>query len=217
MDPMSSPPHAPDPEIPEGISSDARATWPSQELIDSFLGGSFELHPGEESVIDLDDPVAVAQARAFRDTMGRFCSGVTVVTAMSQGKPVGMTLQSFTSVSLSPQLILISPAKTSRAWPLMQRAGSFCVNILAVDQAAVSNTMATKGADKFAEVSWSPSAQTGSPVLDGTLGHIDCSIHAVYEAGDHYLVVGRVRELVTTDKTEPLLFFQGRYRGLLED
>ncbi len=204
----------PSAEIPEGMSPDARATWPSRELIDSFLGGGFELHPGETSLIDFDDPEAVTAARAFRDMMGRFCSGVTVVTGMTPDGPVGMTLQSFSSVSLSPQLIMISPAKTARAWPLMQRAGGFCVNVLAADQVELSNLMATKGADKFGSVTWTPAASTGSPVLEGVLGHIDCTIHAVYEAGDHYVVIGRVKDLVSSDKSDPLLFFQGQYRHL---
>ncbi len=212
MDPVSA-------DIPEGMSPDARANWPSRELIDSFLGDGgfgFQLHPGEEPSIDLEDPTAVARARAFRDVLGRFCSGVTVITAMSAGQPVGMTCQSFSSVSLDPQLILFSPAKTSRAWPLIQRSGAFCVNILAAGQEALSNQMATKGADKFAGVDWLPSGHTGSPVLAGTLGHLDCRIQAVHEAGDHWIVLGRVVELISGTAADPLLFFQGQYRTLVE-
>jgi len=96
----------------------------------------------------------------------------------------------------------------------MQRAGGFCVNVLAADQVELSNLMATKGADKFGSVTWTPAASTGSPVLEGVLGHIDCTIHAVYEAGDHYVVIGRVKDLVSSDKSDPLLFFQGQYRHL---
>ena len=76
--------------------------------------------------------------------LGRFASGVTVVTAMSGGEPVGLTCQSFSSVSLDPPLVLFVPAKTSRAWPLIQRSGKFCVNFLAADQAELSNTMASR-------------------------------------------------------------------------
>ncbi|WP_246081951.1 flavin reductase family protein [Nocardioides litoris] len=203
-------------EIPEGISPDARETWPSSELISSWLGDvdlDVEWRPGETSDVAADDLEAVAAARRFRDVLGRFASGVTVVTAMSGGEPVGMTCQSFSSVSLDPPLVLFIPARTSRAWPMMQRAGRFCVNFLAHDQADLSNAMASRGNDKFAGLAWTPSAGTGSPVLPGTLGHVDCTIHAVHEAGDHFVVIGRVLDLVASDEAElPLLYYQGQYR-----
>jgi 3-hydroxy-9,10-secoandrosta-1,3,5(10)-triene-9,17-dione monooxygenase reductase component len=203
-------------EIPEGMKQDARETWPSHDLIESWLGDSmydFQLRPGEDVVVDADDPEAVAAARLFRDVLGRFASGVTVVTAISGGAPVGLTCQSFSSVSLNPPLVTFIPAKTSRAWPMIQRSGRFCVNFLADGQADLSNQMASRSADKFADVEWRPSSETGSPVLAGTLGHVDCQIHAVHEAGDHYIVVGRVLELAITDESveKPLLFFQGKY------
>jgi 3-hydroxy-9,10-secoandrosta-1,3,5(10)-triene-9,17-dione monooxygenase reductase component len=203
------------PEIPEGMSPDARETWPSPELISSWLGDhdfDFEWRPGESSTVHVEDPEALAAARQFRDVLGSFASGVTVVTTVSNGEPVGMTCQSFSSVSLDPPLVLFIPAKTSRAWPLMQRSGRFCINFLAADQAELSNTMASRGTDKFAGVSWQPTEATGSPLLEGALGHVDCSIHAVHEAGDHYVVIGRVLELALGEAEKPLLFFQGKYR-----
>ncbi len=207
--------------VPEGMKENARETWPSRELISSWLGNEldFELRLGEHTPIP-DDPEAAARARKFRDVLGLFCSGVTVVASVSDGEPVGMTCQSFSSVSLDPPLVMFSPAKTSRAWPLMQRAGFFCVNILAADQAEISNGMATKGVDKYDGVGWS-TATTGAPVIDGVLGYIDCTVHQVVEAGDHYIVIGRVKELAFGDRREdqadgsaqvdPLLFFQGKY------
>ena len=174
--------------VPEGMSPDARETWPSPELINSWLGDQdidFEFRPGEDVAVH-DDPEAVAKARLFRDVLGRFASGVTVVTTISNGEPVGMTCQSFSSVSLDPPLVLFIPAKSSRSWPLIQRSGKFCVNFLAADQAELSNTMASRGADKFGEVKWTPSAQTGSPILEGSLAHVDCTIQTVHEAGDHF-------------------------------
>jgi len=205
-------------EIPEGVSADARETWPHPELIQSWLGDAevdFELRPGEEVAVH-DDPEAQAAARRFRDVLGCFASGIVVVTTMSGEEPVGMTCQSFSSVSLDPPLVTFIPARTSRAWPLIQRAGRFCVNILAADQERISAQMATKGADKFAGIEWTPAAATGSPVIAGTLAHLDCTIHAVYEGGDHFIVVGRVEHLETHDPeaaaTEPLLYFRGRYR-----
>lgn len=202
-------------EIPEGMSPDARETWPSPELISSWLGDvdfDIEWRPGEGSAVPADDPEAVAAAQRFRDVLGRFASGVTVVTALSNGAPVGMTCQSFSSVSLDPPLVLFIPAKTSRAWPLIQRAGRFCVNFLSHAQAELSNTMASRGVDKFSGVSWQPSETTGSPLFDDTLGYVDCSIHAVHEAGDHYVVIGRVLDLAASDSAGPLLFYEGQYR-----
>lgn len=207
-------------QVPDGMNENARETWPSQELISSWLGNEldFELRLGEHTPIP-DDPEAAARARQFRDVLGLFCSGVTVVTSVSDGEPVGMTCQSFSSVSLEPPLVMFSPAKTSRAWPLMQRAGFFCVNILAAHQADLSNGMATKGDEKFGAVSWT-TATTGAPVLEGVLGYVDCTVHQVIEAGDHYVVIGRVKQLAFGDGREsaaaggpadPLLFFQGKY------
>jgi 3-hydroxy-9,10-secoandrosta-1,3,5(10)-triene-9,17-dione monooxygenase reductase component len=205
-------------EIPEGMSEDARETWPSAELIRSWLGNEldFEMRLGEHTPIP-DDPESAARARQFRDVLGLFASGVVVVTSISDGEPVGMTCQSFSSVSLEPPLVMFCPARTSRAWPRMQRAGFFCVNILATDQAEVSNAMATKGSDKYDGVGWRP-APTGAPLLDGVLGYVDCTVQAVHEAGDHYVVIGRVRELgFGGEDGKPLLYYRGSYDTVTRD
>ncbi|MCL2543189.1 MAG: flavin reductase family protein [Nocardioidaceae bacterium] len=207
----------PEGELPDGMSSDARARWPHPSLIGDFLGDAevdFEFRPGEDVVVH-DDPAAQEAARQFRDVLGCFASGITVITTMSGDEPVGMTCQSFSSVSLEPPLVMFIPAKTSRAWPLIQRSGHFCVNVLAAEQEHVSTQMATKGIDKFSGIGWSPAKITGSPVIDGTLAHLDCTIHAVYEGGDHYVVIGRVEHLdqhPDAPATGPLLYFRGRYR-----
>ncbi|QYJ04915.1 flavin reductase family protein [Nocardioides panacisoli] len=200
-----------------GVSPDARETWPSSSLIDSWLGDEdvdFQFRPGEDVAVH-DDPAARAAARLFRDVVGRFASGITVVTTMSGEEPIGMTLQSFCSVSLEPPLVLFSPAKTSRAWPLMQRSGRLAINVLAADQQDVSNQMATRGIDKFDGITWQPGPVTGSPLIDGVLAHLDCTIHAVHEAGDHYVVLARVEHLAAgadAGTDAPLLYFQGGYR-----
>ncbi len=196
--------------IPDGMKPDAAESWPSQELIDSWLGQfHFEIQSTPVPVPE-DESEADESALKFRDVLGRFCTGVTVVTSMSGGQPVGMTCQSFTSVSLDPPLVLFCPAKTSRAWPLIQRAGYFGVNLLSHDQLELSNGFARKGADKFAGVPWRPSA-TGAPLLEGVLGWVDCTIYAVHEAGDHYVVIGRVMDLGVEEAPHPLLFFRGQY------
>jgi 3-hydroxy-9,10-secoandrosta-1,3,5(10)-triene-9,17-dione monooxygenase reductase component len=205
-------------DVPDGMRHDARETWPSHDLIESWLGDSmydFQFRPGEDVLLDEDDPAAIAAARQFRDVLGRFASGVTVVTAISGGAPVGLTCQSFSSVSLNPPLVLFIPAKTSRAWPAIQRSGKFCVNFLADGQAELSNQMASKGVDKFADVAWTPAPATGSPLIHDTLAYVDCQIQSVHEAGDHYVVIGRVLDLGLPEEDsgidQPLLFFRGQY------
>jgi 3-hydroxy-9,10-secoandrosta-1,3,5(10)-triene-9,17-dione monooxygenase reductase component len=203
------------PNIPEGMSADAASNWPSRTLIESYLGDlDFELRPGEDVILPSDDPEAMAAARKFRDVLGRYASGVTVITTVSNGEPIGMTCQSFMSVSLTPPLVMFSPAKTSRAWPRIQASGRFAVNFLGEGQQELSNTMASRGTDKFAGVEWTPAPATGSPLFAGTVGYVDCGIHAVYEAGDHFLVLGLVEDLQVNDADAPLLYFQGKYRGL---
>lgn len=201
------------------MSSEGGRDQSQRGLVQAWLGDAeidsdFEFRPGEASGVHADDPVAVAAARQFRQVMGRFASGVAVVTGSADGEPVGLTCQSFASVSLDPPLVLFAPAKTSRAWPLIQRSGHFCVNFLAERQTELSDTMASRGIDKFADVEWSPSPVTGSPVLGDVLGYVDCLVHAVHEAGDHYVVIGRVLDLATAEVGEPLLYFEGEYRAI---
>ena len=203
-------------DAPERAGADARESWSSPGRIPVRLADGdldFQLRPGEDVVVH-DDPEAMGRARRFREVLGRFASGVTVVTGTWDDEPVGLTCQSFSSVSLEPPLVLFVPARTSRAWPLIRRSGRFCVNFLAADQVELSEVMASRGMDKFAGVKWTPSPVTGSPVLEGTLAHVDCTIEGVHEAGDHYVVIGRVVDLATDVPTgpEPLLFFEGGYR-----
>lgn len=193
--------------IPDGMSPDAAETWPPRELIDSFLG-RFDLEPSADA-----GPVDQEAAREFRDLLGRFASGVTIVTAMTATGPVGMTCQSFSSVSLRPPLVLFAPSRTSRTWPQVQRTGRFCVNLLAADQEELSDRFARPG-DKFADVAWTASPVTGAPRLVGTLGYVDCRVQAVHEAGDHVIVIGRVEELSAGAAEEPLVFYRGGYRRL---
>jgi 3-hydroxy-9,10-secoandrosta-1,3,5(10)-triene-9,17-dione monooxygenase reductase component len=165
--------------------------------------------PGDEQAVQ----AAAAAARRFRDVLGRFASGVTVVTSRSGGAPVGLTCQSFSSVSLDPPLVLFVPSTSSRSWPLIQQAGSFAVNVLAEGQQELSNRMAGGADDKFAGVGWSASEVTGNPLLDGTVAWIDCTIEAVHPGGDHDVVIGRVVDLGAGDAERPLLFHRGRYHS----
>ncbi len=145
----------------------------------------------------------------FRSTLGHFPTGVTVVAAMAGDQPVGMTVGSFTSVSLEPPLVAWLPTRDSATWAQVKTAGSFCVNILGADQGAVSGVFASRGEDKFAEVPWRPAA-SGSPIIEGSMAWIDCDIDAIHPAGDHDIVVGAVRSLSVDDtEADPLVFFKG--------
>ncbi|MGW5646671.1 3-hydroxy-9,10-secoandrosta-1,3,5(10)-triene-9,17-dione monooxygenase reductase subunit [Saccharopolyspora sp. NPDC003752] len=163
---------------------------------------------GDEARVSLAPEPAV-----FRRVLGHFGTGVTVVTGTDGERPVGFACQSFAALSLDPPLVLFCPARTSRAWPVLERAGRFCVNVLAESQRPVSTVFGRSGDDKFAGLRWHP-APSGAPILDGVLTWIDCDIEAVHEAGDHYIAIGRVRSLGETDAGAPLLFYRGAYAGL---
>ena len=147
----------------------------------------------------------------FRTVLGHFPTGVAVVTGMdADGQPAGMAVGSFSSVSLDPPLVAFMPDKSSTSWPKFRDSGSFCVNILGADQESVCRAFASRGGDKFADLAWRP-AGSGAPLLDGVLAWIDCDTEVVHEAGDHYIVIGRVRELDIGTPALPLVFFQGGY------
>ena len=146
-----------------------------------------------------------------RRVLGHYPTGVCVVTAMeASGAPVGMVVGSFTSVSLDPPLVAFFPAKSSSSWPRIEAVGKFCVNILASDQQPLCRQIAAPGPDKFAGIVHRVSAN-GSPILDDVVAWIDCALDAVHEAGDHYIVLGKVVALEVDRPERPLLFFQGSY------
>lgn len=154
---------------------------------------------------------ATIDGATFRRVLGHYPTGVCVVTAMDRdGAPVGMAVGSFTSVSLDPPLVAFLPDKGSSTWPRIEAAAKFCVNVLASDQEQLCRQFAARGIDKFAGVSHRLSVN-GSPVLDGVLAWIDCRLHAVHEAGDHFIALGEVIELDIARAGQPLLFFRGKY------
>lgn len=153
--------------------------------------------------------------RRFRDVLGRFASGVTIVTASTGDGPVGFTCQSFTALSLDPPMVALVPSKQSTSWPRIAAAGSFCVNILCEDQEELGRAFAVSGAkraDKFSGYPWHR-GPSGAPVLDGVLAWVDCELAMVHDAGDHEIVLGRVIEL-GVGTGEPLLFYRGTYGRL---
>lgn len=152
----------------------------------------------------------VVEPGRFRSVLGHFCTGVTVITAQGSDGPVGFACQSFAALSLDPPLVLFCPGKGSRAWPVIEAAGRFAVNVLTEEQRDLSTVFGSRGEDKFAGVDWTPSP-SGAPLLTGALAWVDCAVDAVHDAGDHYIVVGRVLELGEPGAGRPLLFYRGGY------
>ncbi|MDX6345069.1 MAG: 3-hydroxy-9,10-secoandrosta,3,5(10)-triene-9,17-dione monooxygenase reductase component [Trebonia sp.] len=149
----------------------------------------------------------------FRAVLGRFCSGITVITALGPDGPLGLTCQSFSSLSLDPPLVLFSPARTSRTWPRIREVGRLCVNVLAEGHCELSAAMARSGTDKFAGVRWGTSAH-GAPRLEGAVAWLDCVVEAEHDGGDHTIVVAEVHGLSADPSARPLLYYQGRYAAL---
>ncbi|MCU1621763.1 MAG: flavin oxidoreductase [Frankiales bacterium] len=149
------------------------------------------------------------EADEMRRVLGHFATGVTIVAGFDDGVPIGFACQSFTSVSLDPPLVLFCPAHTSRTWPRIQASGSFSVNVLAADQMELAKRFATSGGDKFSGLDWH--ATSWGPSVDGVLATVHCDIEQVHAAGDHDVVIGHVRELVTQRADGPLLFFKGQF------
>ena len=153
---------------------------------------------------------ATADDSRYRQVLGHFATGVTVVTGTVDGEPLGLSVNSFTSVSLVPALVGFCVAQSSSTWPRIRSSGSFCVNILAEDQERYSRTFATRRTDKFAGVGWRP-APSGSPILAGVLAWIDCTVQEEHDAGDHLIVIGRAQQLEVDHEDGPLVFYRGGY------
>lgn len=153
----------------------------------------------------------------LRHVLGCFATGVCVVTAVgADGRPSGMTVNSYTSVSLDPPLVLFCVRPLSRVWFDIEASGSFVVNVLALDQEEVSRIFSSRAEDKFAEVGYSVGSG-GAPIIDGVIAWLDCTLEHQWSAGDHLVAVGRVRSLESPRDAAPLTFFRSRYRSLVFD
>lgn len=155
------------------------------------------------------------EPQTFRNTLGHFASGITVISGAQGSQPIGFTCQSFSSLSVEPPLICFNVMNTSTTYPLIRDTGRFAVNVLAAEQHEISNQFAMSGTDKWAGVDWRVSRQ-GNPVLMGSLMWLDCTLFAEHPAGDHLIVVGHVREMSPPEwhVGDPLLYFKGRYHRL---
>jgi flavin reductase (DIM6/NTAB) family NADH-FMN oxidoreductase RutF len=146
----------------------------------------------------------------MRAAMGRFATGVTVVTGLADGEPVGFACQSFASVSLDPPLVLFCADHRGRTWPQIQASGRFTVNVLGEDQGDLCNRFGSSRGRRFDELDWTLS-RWGTPSLPGVLMRVHAEVEAAHVAGDHDIVIGRVRELETPRDDRPLLFFRGTF------
>ncbi len=148
---------------------------------------------------------------AYRATLGRFATGVTVVTALDRhGAPVGITANSFASVSLDPALVLWSPARSSRRFAIFEAAQAFAIHVLGADQQAVCDAF-VRAEGGFAATTWTAGPE-GVPIIDGCIAWFRCERHAIVDAGDHAIIIGRVHEAARAAGA-PLVFQGGHYGG----
>lgn len=148
----------------------------------------------------------------FRRACGQFLTGVTVVTALDpEWGPVGLTANSFTSVSLDPPLVLVSVAKTAGTHRAFAEGPGFAVHVLPADAQDLARRFATKDIDRFEGVEWEKGT-LGVPLLPGMLARFECATEHAYEGGDHTIFVGRVVDMEVAEEDRPALgFFRGRY------
>ena len=152
-------------------------------------------------------------AGAFRAALGRYATGVAFVTAVPDGEPAGMIVNSFASVSLEPPLISFCPSRRSLTWTRMRRARRLGVNVLAARHEPFAPRATPAGADRFAGLDWEPGG-SGVPLLTDALAALECEIVAEHPTGDHWIVVGRVDDLRLAPAGDPLVFFGGAFGAL---
>ncbi|MFW9617786.1 flavin reductase family protein [Aquabacterium sp.] len=147
----------------------------------------------------------------FRAALGQFATGITIVTARdAEGRLVGLTANSFNSVSLSPPLVLWSLSKQSTSMPGFLSATHYAINVLAADQRLLAERFASKGIDRFEGTAWH-AGLSGAPVIDGAVAVFECSHRSQHDEGDHVIFVGKVEHCSRRIGVAPLLFHGGRF------
>lgn len=149
-------------------------------------------------------------ARAFRDALGTFATGVAFVTAAPDGEPTGLIVNSLASVSLDPPLVSFCPSRNSLTWCRMRTAGRFGVNVLGRQHQRFVARATPPGADRFAGLDWE-TGHGGVPLLTDALASFECAIVAEHPTGDHWIVVGQVDNLRISPTRDPLIFFAGTF------
>lgn len=156
----------------------------------------------------------MADPAEFRRVLGHFCSGIVLVSALEDGRPVGMTCQAFTSLSLDPPLIAVAAARTSTTYPRIRRAGVFSVCMLGEQCEQLARVFGTSGIDKFADVSWHTGPR-GTPIVDDSIAWLECRLSAEHDGGDHFLTVAEVLAMGHAPQAAPLVFYRGAFSRLV--
>jgi flavin reductase (DIM6/NTAB) family NADH-FMN oxidoreductase RutF len=147
----------------------------------------------------------------YRAALGQFATGVTIITAVDpEGQRIGLTANSFNSVSLSPPLVLWSLSKQSKSLPGLQAAQHYAINVLAGDQRLLAERFASRGIDRFAGVNWRPGL-SGAPLIDGAVATFECRQYKHHDEGDHLIFIGEVEHFHRRIGAVPLLFHGGRF------
>lgn len=156
----------------------------------------------------------VSDNKAYKEALGSFATGITVVTVRApEGTVLGMTVNSFTSVSLDPPLVLWCLDKSAALFPVIEKCDAFCLSVLSKEQEDVSNRFAVAHQHEATGLPLTEGV-SGVSYLSESLTNFQCSVYARHEAGDHLIIVGRVEAFGETSDEEPLLYFKGGYMGL---
>ena len=161
------------------------------------------------------ESIATLEPNRFREVMGHFATGISVVTTLDGDKPAGITVNAFSSVSLKPALVMVALDRRRFITPMVRQAGRYAVNVLGADQQALSDCFAhapvSPGREAFCGAAWQPGT-TGLPLIDGSIATLECTIVETFSAGDHDLFIGRVDSLEERrDDIAPLLYYRRRY------
>jgi flavin reductase (DIM6/NTAB) family NADH-FMN oxidoreductase RutF len=159
------------------------------------------------------EPDAVIEPGELRRVFGAFPTGVAAMAALVDGRPVGLAVNSYTSVSLDPPLVSVCLARSSTTWPVLRRATRIGVSILASGQESACRVLSSRSADRFEALGWRATAD-GAVLLTGASAWLDCSTHAVVSAGDHEIVILRVHDLDADSDITPLVFHGSQFRRL---
>jgi 3-hydroxy-9,10-secoandrosta-1,3,5(10)-triene-9,17-dione monooxygenase reductase component len=158
-------------------------------------------------------PAPAPDARAFRDALGRFATGVAFITAAPDGEPAGLIVNSLASVSLEPPLVSFCPSRSSLTWSRIRRVRHFGVNVLGRQHQQFAKRATPAAADRFAGLDWEL-GRCGVPLLTDALAALECEIVAEHPTGDHWIIVGQVHNIRISPIEDPLVFFAGAFGAL---
>lgn len=174
----------------------------------------FQADP-EHLQLEQQKKAPVLDTREFRNALGSFATGITIISSIGRrGEPIGLTANSFNSVSLDPPLVLFSLARNANTWREFLSTHYFAVNILSTQQQSLSNRFAQPMTDKWAGIDYE-TWETGCPILNGCLANFECEYRYTHDGGDHVIFVGEVLKMRCQADGEPLIYFRGRYAELV--